>query len=392
MSATRNTPHTGPLEGLKVIEMAALGPVPFCGMMLADMGAEVLRIDRTESVDQPAETDPRYGFLSRGKRSLALDLKAPAAIEVLLEMIASADIVLEGFRPGVMERLGLGPDICARRNPALIYGRMTGWGQTGPLAQAAGHDLNYIALTGVLNAIGPQDGPPTPPLNLLGDFGAGSMYLLTGVLAALHARKQTGRGDVVDAAILDGTVSLATALYGAFGRGSWSLTREANMLDGGMPNYRCYETADGLWVSVAPIERKFLGQLCDILGVSRDTMSDAQAMERAFRDIFRRESRAHWTALLEGTDACYAPVLDLAEASQHPQVMARGLFVTEGEVTMPAPRPLFSRNPMRAGCVIFKNGQDSAEALTDWGISAATSETLLSSGAARQATNREKTS
>lgn len=375
------TPATkGPLAGLKVIEMAALGPVPFCGMMLADMGAEVLRIDRAADAGSPVGPNPAYAFLSRGRRSLALDLKSDAAVALVLELVEKADILLEGFRPGVMERLGLGPDVCATRNPGLIYGRMTGWGQTGPLAQAAGHDLNYIALTGVLQAIGPKDGPPVPPLNLLGDFGAGSMYLLSGVLAALHERRNSGLGQVIDAAILDGTISLATALYGAYGRGDWSLERQSNTLDGGLANYRCYQTRDGAWVSVAPLESRFLAQLCEALGLPATVMKDPEALERALMEVFATQNRDHWVALLEGTDACFAPVLSLAEAPQHPQIAARGLFQQGRGVTMPAPPPMFSRTPMQAGEIPARVGASGPAALQTWGISAPRIRSLCEGG------------
>ena len=365
---------SGPLSGLKVIEMPAIGPVPFCGMLLADLGADVLRIDRTGEVDLGLPIEPKYELLGRGKRSLALDLKDPKAIALVLDLIGKADVVIEGFRPGVMERLGLGPDPALQRNPKLVYGRMTGWGQSGPLSHAAGHDINYIALTGALHAVGHKDGKPVPPLNLVGDFGGGSLYLAMGLLAALFERQQSGRGQVVDAAMVDGAASLMTMFYGMMGAGLWSDVRGSNMLDGGAPWYDTYECRDGGFVAIGSIEGKFYADLVNVLGLDPATLPKQHDRKRwpslraAIAATFRTRTRDEWCALMEGSDICFAPVLSLEEAPRHVHMAARETFVSPDGVIQPAPAPRFSRTP---GSVARKppvRGEGGEGALQDWGV------------------------
>ncbi|MBB5516307.1 alpha-methylacyl-CoA racemase [Rubricella aquisinus] len=334
----------GPLDGLRVVEFCGLGPGPFCGMLLADLGADVVRIDRPG-------TDPKgalgHHVLGRGKRVVTLDLKADRA--AALDLIAHADALIEGFRPGVMERLGLGPKDAHARNPALIYGRMTGWGQTGPRAQDAGHDINYIGLTGALHAIG-EDGP-VPPLNLLGDFGGGAMYLAVGILAALHEVRKTGRGQVIDAAIVDGTAHLSAMIWGMVGQGAWTAERQANTLDGGAHFYRCYECADGKWLSIGPIEPKFYALLREKAGLT-DPAFDAQTDPAGWPNLrarcaamFKTRSQAEWLALLDGTDACVAPVHDFDAALADPHMQARGVFQMGKDGPEPSAAPRFSHTP-----------------------------------------------
>ncbi|WP_341703935.1 CaiB/BaiF CoA-transferase family protein [Ferrovibrio sp.] len=367
---------SGPLAGLRVIEMPAIGPVPFCGMLLADLGADVLRIDRTGEVDLGLPVEPKYELLGRGKRSLALDLKDTKAIALVLDLFAKADVVIEGFRPGVMERLGLGPDVAQQRNPKLVYGRMTGWGQQGPLAPAAGHDINYIALTGALHAIGRAEGGPVPPLNLVGDFGGGSLYLAMGVLAALFERQTSGRGQVVDAAMVDGAASLMTLFYGLKGAGLWSDTRGGNMLDSGAPWYDSYECADGGFVAIGSIEGKFYAELIQKLGLDPKILPKQhdrrnwQSLRAAIAASFRTKTRDEWCRLMEGSDICFAPILSLEEAPRHPHMAARETFVAPDGVTQPAPAPRFSRTP---GGIAHKppvRGEGGAAALAEWGVTA----------------------
>lgn len=365
---------SGPLRGLKVIEMPAIGPVPFCGMLLADLGADVLRIDREGDVDLGLPIEPKYELLGRGKRSLALDLKNPQAIALVLDLIAKADVLIEGFRPGVMERLGLGPDVAHAKNPKLIYGRMTGWGQQGPMAMAAGHDINYIALTGALHAMGHKDGRPVPPLNLVGDFGGGSLYLAMGVLAALFERQQSGQGQVIDAAMVDGAASLMTMFYGMKGAGLWSDTRGANMLDSGAPWYDTYECADGGFVAIGSIEGKFYAELIEKLGLDTATLPKQHDRKRwaslraAIAATFKTKTRAEWCAIMEGSDICFAPVLGLDEAPNHDHMAARETFVAPDGVTQPAPAPRFSRTP---GAIRRKppaRGEGGEAAVAEWGV------------------------
>jgi alpha-methylacyl-CoA racemase len=376
----------GPLHGLKILEFEAIGPGPFCGMLLADMGADVLLLDRP--------TDPRLGFgrerwydvMMRGRRSVTLDLKAPQAAEAACRLAEKADAVIEGFRPGVMERLGLGPDVLLARNPRLVYGRITGWGQEGPLAQRAGHDINYIALTGVLNAIGRKDGPPTPPLNLIGDFGGGGMLLGFGIVCALLEAQRSGRGQVVDAAMIDGASLLATMFAGMAAAGRWQDQRGSNSLDSGAPYYDTYETRDGRYVAIGANEPKFYAVLLERLGLAGETLpaqSDRAgwpALRARFAQVFRTRTRDEWCAAFEGTDACFAPVLDFTEAREHPQAAARNAYVKVGKVEQPAPAPRFSRTPGSVRNTPPERGACGEEALTDWGFTAPERDALSALG------------
>ncbi|BBB60616.1 alpha-methylacyl-CoA racemase [Undibacterium sp. KW1] len=369
----------GPLQGIRVIEMVGLGPCPFAAMMLADMGAEVIRIDRKLA---PGANNPfpmlgtKYDVMARGRRSLALDLKQAEAKAVLLDLVASADILLEGFRPGVMERLGLGPDVCQQRNPRLVYGRITGWGQDGPLAQAAGHDLNYIALSGMLHAMGRADTPPAPPLNLVGDFGGGAMMLAFGVVCAALEARSSGKGQVVDAAMVDGSALLGAMIYGFRAFGAWSDQRGANMLDGGAHFYDTYACADGKFISIGAIEPQFYALLLERAGIT-DTAFNAQMNSRKWTELkekcavlFKTKTRQQWCDLMEGTDICFAPVLDMAEAPKHPHNQARANFTDIEGILQPAPAPRFSRTAPEVSRPPAAPGQHSAEILHDWGISA----------------------
>mgnify|MGYP003875768639 FL=1 len=375
----------GPLAGIKVIEMVGIGPCPFAAMMLADMGAEVIRIDRKA---KPGADNPfpmlgtKFDVMARGRRSLALDLKHPQAREVVLQLVEQADILVEGFRPGVMERLGLGPDACQARNPKLVFGRITGWGQDGPLSQAAGHDLNYIALSGMLHAMGRADTPPSPPLNLVGDFGGGAMMLAFGVVCAALEARTSGKGQVVDAAMTDGAALLGAMMYGLRAFGSWSDKREANMLDGGAPFYDTYACADGKFLSVGAIEPQFYAQLLALSGATDPEFARQWSQKRwpdlnlKFAALFATKTRDAWCALLEGTDACVAPVLDMAEAPLHPHNQARSAFIEIDGVTQPAPAPRFSRTAPAAGQAAAAPGQHSAAVLADWGWSQEAIESL----------------
>jgi crotonobetainyl-CoA:carnitine CoA-transferase CaiB-like acyl-CoA transferase len=340
----------GPLQGLKVVELAGIGPGPMCAMLLADLGATVIRIDRKHPIDLGTPRPLPFNLVLRNRHALAVDLKQPAAVDLVLKLVSQSDALIEGFRPGVAERLGLGPDVCLARNQKLVYGRMTGWGQDGPLAKAAGHDINYIALTGALHAIGRKGAPPTPPLNLLGDYAGGSLYLAMGMLAAIIEARQSGKGQVVDAAIVDGTASLMASVYGLFGGGLVSLERGTNSLDSGAHYYEVYECADGLWVSVAPIEGRFHAELLKIMGIAPEEIGEQrdrknwESAKRVLAAKFKTRTRAEWCELLEGTDACFAPVLSMAEAPHHPHLAARETFIDVNGVTQPAPAPRFSRS------------------------------------------------
>lgn len=339
----------GPLHGIKVVELAGIGPGPMCAMLLADLGATVIRVDRKQPVDLGTPRPLPYNLLLRNRRSIAVDLKQRDAVDLVLKLVGQADALIEGFRPGVAERLGLGPDECLARNAKLVYGRMTGWGQDGPLAKAAGHDLNYIAITGALAAIGRKDQPPTPPLNLLGDYAGGSLYLAMGLLAGIIEARQSGKGQVVDAAIVDGTANLMTSIYGLFGGGLVSLERGTNSLDSGAHYYDVYQCADGEWISVAPIEGRFYADLLKALDIAPETLGeqrDKKNWERAkaiIAEKFRTRTRDEWVKLLEGSDACFAPVLSMAEAPRHPHLQQRQTFIDVDGVTQPAPAPRFSR-------------------------------------------------
>lgn len=360
----------GPLEGVRVVEIGGLGPSPFCGMMLADMGADVLRIDRFGAGGAGA----RYDLLNRGKRSIAADLKNSAAILAVLRLVERADIVTEGFRPGVMERLGLGPERCFDGNPALVYGRMTGFGQDGPLAHAPGHDINYIALAGSLHAIGAKGGPPIPPLNLVGDFGGGGMMLAFGVLCALLEARRSGRGQVVDASMVDGAAALGTYLYGFAKLGLWKDERGTNMTDGGAHFYSTYETSDGRYIALGAIEPQFYAELIRLAGLDPATFapqmdqSEWPLLKQELAAVIKARTLEQWSAILEGSDACYSPVLSPLEAPDHPHNKARGTFTAVDGVTQPSPTPKFSRTKPEIANPPPLAGQDTDAALTNWGF------------------------
>jgi alpha-methylacyl-CoA racemase len=341
----------GPLAGVKLIELAGIGPTPLCAMLLADLGATVLRIDRPGGNTLGMRRPVRYDLVLRNRHTVEIDLKSPAGVELVLELVEQADALIEGFRPGVVERMGLGPDACLARNPRLVFGRMTGWGQSGPLAMSAGHDLNYIALTGVLDAIGRAGQPPSVPLNLIGDYAGGALYLALGVLSAIIEARGSGAGQVVDAAMVDGAASLATMFYGMVAAGLHRTPRGTNLLDSGCWYYDVYACADGKWVSIAPIEEKFHDELVRRLGIdpaelgTRDDRGTWPRAREVLRRTFLTRTRDEWSALLEGTDACFAPVLEFAEAGRHPHLKARGTFVEVDGVSQPAPAPRFSRTP-----------------------------------------------
>ncbi len=379
---------SGPLTGLKVIELAGIGPAPMAAMMLSDMGAEVIRVDRLTASGLGIPMPKKFNFLGRGRKSIAVDLKNPDGIETLLELIDKADIVIEGFRPGVMERLGMGPDVCLARNPKLVFGRVTGWGQEGPLSKSAGHDLNYIALSGALHAIGrSNDEPPTPPLNLVGDFGGGTMFIVVGILAALHEVKNSGKGQVVDAGMVDGALSLMTSIYGMHAGGAQSDERASNILDSGAHFYNTYETRDGKYVSIGSIETKFYSMLLEKLGLDPDSLPPQMereswpAMKEKFKEIFLTKTRDEWCALMENTDICFAPVLSLAEAPDYAHNKERGSFVDVEGVMHPAPAPRFSTTPSSIKSPTPATGIHTDEVLADWGISTDKVAALKASGA-----------
>ena len=366
---------SGPLAGYKIIELAGIGPNPMCAMMLADMGAEVIHVDRVTDSDLGINVDPKYMLLNRGRRSIAVDLKTPAGVELVLRLISDADALIEGFRPGVTERLGLGPDICMARNEKLVYGRVTGWGQHGTLAKAAGHDINYISLTGAAYAIGREGQPPSPPLNLVGDFGGGGMLLALGVVAALLEAQNSGKGQVVDAAMTDGVSILMTALYGMHGAGVWSDKRESNFLDGGAHFYNAYETAEGQFISIASIESKFYAEFLELTGFEdpSHTAHQDKGMWSENRikmaQLIKTKTRSDWCELLEGTDVCFAPILSLSEAPSHPHNRSRDTFVENDGVVQPAPAPRFSRTPSQIQSAPSVPGSDTDAVLSDWGFS-----------------------
>ncbi|HZP30243.1 MAG TPA: CaiB/BaiF CoA-transferase family protein [Acidimicrobiia bacterium] len=388
----------GPLRGLRVVEMAGLGPGPFAAMMLADMGAEVVRVDRPPSAHDAHgdgagrrdRVDPRRYVMHRGRRSIAVDLKHPDAAEVLLRMVEQADALIEGFRPGVMERLGLGPEACLARNPRLAYGRMTGWGQHGPLAGAAGHDIDYIALAGALrNFVRPPD-RPVAPLNLVGDFGGGGMFLAFGLLCAIHEASRSGCGQVVDAAMVDGTAVLTTMFHGLRAQGLWYDEPGTNWADSGAPYYEVFETADGEYVAVGALERPFYDELVRRVGLDagelppRGDETNWPGLKARFEALFRSRTRAEWCDLLEGTDACFAPVLSFAEAPRHPHNVARSTFVEHDGVLQPAPAPRFDRTPAGLSHPPPRPGEHTAAVLADWGFSGDEIARLASSGAVRR--------
>ena len=376
----------GPLSGVKVVELAGIGPGPFCCMLLADMGAEVIRVDRTANVGKDADT-AKWNLLTRGRRNIAVDLKTPEGVETVLKLIEQADAVIEGFRPGVTERLGLGPDVCMKRNAKLVYGRMTGWGQDGPIAGAAGHDINYISLSGALHAIGERNGPPTPPLNLVGDFGGGALYMAVGVLAAVIEARGSGKGQIVDCSMVEGSASLMTAMYGALAAGSWIEERGKNRLDKGAHYYNVYETKDGKHVSIGSIEPQFYKLLLQLTGLEGEPLppqSDREKwpeMTERFAAIFKTKTRDEWCAIMENTDICFAPILSMSEAMQHPQNVERGSFVTVDGIPQPGPAPRFSRTKSEVHRPPAKAGEHTDEALAAWGFSKDEIAKLRSAGA-----------
>jgi alpha-methylacyl-CoA racemase len=378
----------GPLRGIRILEFAGIGPGPFAGMLLADMGAEVLRIDRAQAVREPASAEPPLDLLGRGRRSAGLDLKHPEARAAALRLCERADGLIEGFRPGVMERLGLGPDVCLERNPRLVYGRMTGWGQEGPLAQAAGHDINYIALAGVLDHLGRAGEAPIPPLNLVGDFGGGGMLLAFGMVCALVERSVSGRGQVVDAAMVDGAAVLMTMIHGMRQAGLWRDERGTNLIDTGAHFYDVFETRDGKYVSIGAIEPQFYAELLEKLGVGEGwprQMERAQwpALKQRLAEIFATKTRAEWCEILEGSDACFAPVLSMGEAPGHPHNALRRTFVEHAGAVQPAPAPRFSRTPPQLSRPPAHAGQHTDAALGDWGFDAEEIGKLREAGAVR---------
>jgi alpha-methylacyl-CoA racemase len=362
----------GPLAGIRVLEFEAIGPGPFAGMLLADMGADVLLVDRPAASDLGLKRDRWMDVMLRGRRSVTLDLKAPGAAEAALELVTRADALIEGFRPGVMERLGLGPEACLARNPKLVYGRMTGWGQDGPLAPRAGHDINYIALAGVLNAFGRKGEAPVPPLNLVGDFGGGGMLLGFGIACALLHAQRTGQGQVVDAAMVEGASLLAAMFSGFLAAGRWSEERGANILDTGAPWYDCYETKDGKHVAVGAIEAKFFAALIERLGLENVPPQHERArwpeMRALLASAFKQKTRDEWSAVFEGSDACVAPVLSFSEARRHPHNVARASFITRANVEQPAPAPRFSTTPAAVRRDPPERGAGGREALAEWGL------------------------
>lgn len=337
----------GPLKGIKVIEFAGIGPSPFCGMMLADMGAEIIRIDRKGSTPQLGTN----GALSRGRQSIAIDLKKRGGVEVALKLIEQVDVLIEGYRPGVMEKLGLGPDVALESNPGLIYGRMSGWGQEGPLANVAGHDINYIALSGALHTVGMEGERPVPPLNLVGDFGGGGMLLAFGVVCALLESQQSGKGQVIDAAMVDGATSLMAMIYGLRAEGEWGNERGTNLLDGGAHFYGCYECADGKWLAVGAIEPQFYKLLLEKAGIGDEefeTQMDPEMwrpLRKKLSHVLKQKTRSEWQEILETIDSCVSPVLDLDEAPLHPHMQYRETFIKQGDEWQPAPAPRFDRTP-----------------------------------------------
>ena len=375
----------GPLEGIRVVEFAGIGPGPFAAMMLGDLGADVVRVDRAALATNP--TAPSLDASNRSRRSIALDLKHPDGVAVALELVGRSDALIEGFRPGIMERLGLGPDVCLERNPDLVYGRVTGWGQTGPLAQSAGHDINYISLAGALHPVGRSGQRPVPPLNLVGDFGGGGMLLAYGIVAALLAAQRGGGGQVVDAAMVDGSALLTTMIHGLRALGIWTDERGANLLDTGAHFYDVYETADGEFVSIGSIEPQFYSELLAKLGVDPATLPDQHdrtawpELSERFAEIFAQRTRQEWTALLEGTDVCFAPVLSLVEAPSHPHNAARGAFVEVGGVVQPAPAPRFSRDRVGDPTPPPRPGRDTDEILAELGVNNEEASRLRAAGA-----------
>jgi alpha-methylacyl-CoA racemase len=371
----------GPLDGVKVVEFAGIGPGPFCGMLLSDLGADVVRIDR-----KGGGRGSKFDITSRGRRSVAMDLKKPEAVEACLKLFEGADALIEGFRPGVMERLGLGPDVALKRNPKLVYGRMTGWGQNGPYAMAAGHDMNYIAISGALHAIGTGD-KPIPPLNLVGDFGGGALYLAFGLLAGVISARATGKGQVIDVAMSDGAASLMAMFYGFKAAGTWKEERRKNLLDGGAHFYDSYETKDGKWVAIGSIEPQFYAELLAKTGVNPSEFEAQQdrdgwdGLRAKLTTVFKTKTRDEWDQIMGGSDVCFGPVLNLEEAPKHPHNVARKTFVEIDGVPQPAPAPRFMGTPGEIQFGPAAIGEHNESALTDWGFSRGEIDALKTAGA-----------
>ncbi|MFD4737427.1 CaiB/BaiF CoA transferase family protein [Streptomyces virginiae] len=372
-NGNRDASGPGPLAGVRVVELAGIGPGPFAAMLLADLGADVVRVDRPGGGG--LAVDPAYDITNRGKRSVLLDLKSADGPARVLDLVERADVLLEGFRPGVAERLGVGPAECHARNPKLVYGRMTGWGQDGPLAETAGHDIAYIAVTGALGMIGKPGEPPAVPANLVGDYAGGSLYLVIGVLAALHHARATGTGQVVDAAIVDGTAHLTAMIHGMMAAGGWQDRRGANLLDGGCPFYGTYETSDGGYMAVGALEQQFYDTFVELLGIedqapARKDLARWGELREVVAARFRTRTRARWTAVFEGSDACVAPVLSLREAPDHPHLAARGTFTDLGGIVQPAPAPRFSTTPGALTTGPAQPGAHTESVAADWDVPA----------------------
>jgi alpha-methylacyl-CoA racemase len=378
----------GPLAGIRIVEFVGIGPGPMAAMLFADLGADVIRVDRITPSGLGIALPKRFGLLGRSRPSIAVDLKKAEGVALTADLIAKADGLIEGFRPGTMERLGLGPDVALKRNPRLVYGRMTGWGQTGPLADAAGHDLNYLALAGALHAIGRKGQKPTPPLNLAADFGGGALYLAFGMACALLEAQRSGKGQVVDAAMAEGAASLMTMFYGLYAAGLHSLERGTNLLDTGSAIYETYECADGRYISIAAIELKFRAELFELLGLPYTT-DEGPELRGKLEEIFKTRSRDEWCELLEGSDACFAPVLTMAEAPHHPHNVARQSFIEIEGVMQPAPAPRFSRTPAQHPTSPGELGQDTRSTLAHWGIAAERIAALCANGVVLEAAEQK---
>ncbi|MFT4117164.1 CaiB/BaiF CoA transferase family protein [Bradyrhizobium sp.] len=378
---------TGPLDGFRVVEMGGIGPAPFACALLGDLGADVLRIDRILKPGSEPDLPPQFDFYNRNKRSIALDVKKPEAVATILRLLRQADILVEGFRPGVMERLGLGPEPCHAANPLLVYARMTGWGQSGPLAKEAGHDINYLALTGALHCLGDDDRPPPPPLNLVADLGGGGLYLVVGVLAAAWEAKRSGRGQTIDVAMIDGVTHLMSAFQAFRQQGTWSEKRADNIVDGGAPFYRTYETKDGKYVAAGAIEPHFYANLVEVMGLDPQQMpaqndrSSWPMMRGVFARVFASRTRDEWVAAAAGRDACLSPVLTMDEAPAHPQMKTRDVYAMFDGVRHPSPAPRFSRTASELARPASRPGADGHAALADWGISAGDRQALVAVGA-----------
>ena len=367
----------GPLHGVKIVEMSNIGPAPFCAMLLADLGADVIRVSRLSTTDLGFDIEPRFDVLNRSKQAVAVDLKSPDGVALVKQLVAGADMLIEGFRPGVMERLGLGPDVCQAINPRLVFGRLTGWGQQGTMAHMAGHDINYISMVGALGAIGEKGGPPVAPLNLVGDFAGGSLYLAMGLLAALVEARQSGQGQVIDAAMVDGVASLMAMHLGYRQAGMWHIARGTNTVDGGAPYYTTYETRDGKFMAVGSVEKRFYKLMVEGIGLSLETLPDQDDQSRwdelraTIAACFRAKTRDEWAATFANSDACVTPVLDMDECLVHPVTVERGVFAQRDGVVGPAPAPRFSRTPASVRSGVIDPNTGSRAALRNWGISEA---------------------